>query len=347
MTKKPVTLRDVAAVADVSVSTASKVLNGTGRVSASTRERILAAAERLDFTPNALARSFATGRSLTVGVLTTSASSIFSMPVLVGATSALGAADLATLIYDAKTEPLTQTDRIRKLQSRQVDGILIVGNGLGSALPSISPSFDVPVVYVYGYSESEADVSFLPNSRLAGRVAAEHLLALGRRRIAHITAANDRAANERAEGFIETLREAGLELALGGPLAGDWSRDWGAASARRILASDERVDAIFCGDDWIALGAQSVLRDAGIRIPEDIALVGFDNLAGLIGRTDGFLTTIDPCLGDLGAAATRHLITAMTSGQLEPGVRYQDCILIPGASSDSTLDRAADEGNPT
>jgi LacI family transcriptional regulator len=347
MGRNLVTLRDVAAAAEVSVSTASKVLNGIGRVAPATRERIWAAAQRLDFQPNALARSFATGRSLTVGLLTKSAASTFSMPVLIGANAALGSVDMATLMYDAKSEPLNAAKHLRKLQSRQVDGILIVGDGLGSPLPSVSSEFDVPVVYVFGYSDNESDVSFLPNSRMAGRLAGQYLLQIGRSRIAHVTASHDRAASERAEGLVEVLHEAGHRLALGGPLQGDWTRRWGAEAARRILASGERVDAIFCGDDWIALGAQAVLRAAGVRIPDDIALIGFDNLGGLVGRPENFLTTIDPCLAQLGASAAQYLLEAMSSGQVVPGTQYQDCVLIPRGSTESALMQNFDEGDPT
>lgn len=333
MGSEPVTLRDVATIAHVSISTVSKVLNGGGRVSVETRQRIIDAAERLAFRPNALAKSFATGRSLTVGVLSQYARGTFSMPVLTGASSALGAADIASLLYDVDHEPANLAEKIRRLQARRVDGLLVVGNGLGSPLRSVSAGFQVPVTYVFGLSESSKDTSFLPDSRMAGELACQHLIDIGRTRIAHITAANDLAATERAEGLAETMRRHSLPLVLGSPLRGDWTRNWGAAAANSILPKIRKIDAIFCGNDSIALGVQSVLRNAGVRVPDDVALVGVDNLGGLLGRPDALLTTIDVRHSDLGAGAAEYLLNSMDGGIIEPTVHYQECTLMLGAST--------------
>lgn len=327
------TLADVARLAGVSRSTVSKVLNSTDRVSPATAERVWAAVQRLDFQPNSLARSLATGRSLTIGVIAKGASSTFSMPVLVGASEVLGKADLASLLYNLGDEPGGAPVIMRKLQSRRVDGLLVIGEGGGEPLPSVSQFLHVPVVYAFGYSEAPEDTSFVPDGRQAGRLAAEHLLGLGRRRIAHITAAGDRAANERAEGLRDALDAAGLELALDHPLRGQWTRSWGAQGAQHILRSGADVDAIFCGDDWIALGARAELRSAGHRVPEDIAIVGFDNLAGHLGKSFSSLTTIDPHLQEVGSLAAAHLLRRLGGAEAEPGLHYVDCSLIPAAST--------------
>jgi LacI family transcriptional regulator len=329
---KPVTLREVAAAAGVSVSTASKVLNGGGNVTPQTRARIQRAAERLDFRRNAVALSLTTGRSLTVGVLAQSARGLFSMPVLIGANAALGAADMASLMYDVEREPRNLREHIRKLQARRVDGLLVVGDGLLAPLESVTSGFDVPVVYVFGVSEDGQDTSFLPDSRMAGRLAGEHLIQIGRSRIAHVTASKDLAANDRAEGLLEVLKDAGLQLARGEVMRGNWTRAWGAAAATEILGSGADVDAIFCGNDFIALGVYEVFRRHGVRIPDDIALVGVDNFGGLFGRPDRLLSTIDPCHAHLGAAAVNHLLKAMFSGTTG-GVHYQPCVLKVGESS--------------
>ena len=341
-----VTLHDVAVLAGVSRSTVSKVLNGGGRVSPETRERIQEAARRLDFQPNALARSFATGRSLTIGVLARNALGTFSMPVLTGANRALGSGELASLLYDTALGRMDDPALIRKLQSRQIDGLLVVGEGLGAPLVSVTEHFEVPVVYAFGFSADPDDTSVLPDGRAAGRMAAQHLLDIGRTRIAHITCRGDRAADERAAGLAEVLEENGLPLALGAPLSGDWSRAWGARAAQRILDSGEEVDAIFCGDDWIALGAQSVLRAAGRRIPEDIALVGVDNLWWLLGRQGGYLTTVDPRLADLGGLAARHLVDRIAGAPAVPGTIAQECSLVLGASTTGDLSRTAGDADP-
>lgn len=330
---KPVTLSDVAAAAKVDLSTASRVLRGGGRVSASTRQRILDIAQELDFRPNAQAQFLAQGISKTVGVLTMNAPATFAMPVLTGVATVLGTLDVATLIYDARTDDAVLRESVRKLHARRIDGLLVLGDGLLNApLHSLSEGFDVPVAYAYATSDDPRDAWFMPDGVMAGRMAAEHLLGLGRRRIAHITSRNDIGARDRAEGLRQVLAEWEVPLTFGAPLEGDWTRRWGAEAARRILERGEPVDAVFCGNDQIALGAYGVFRAAGVSIPDDIALVGVDNWEGMVGNGDNLLTTIDLNLFDVGAAAAEYL-TAATEGAYDPGAHYQGCSLVLGETT--------------
>ncbi len=325
MERQPVRLRDVAAAAGVSVPTASKVLNGGGRVAPATRERIVAAAVELQFRPDALAQFFATGRSRTIGVLTENAPATFTLPVLVGACTTLGASAMATLPLDGLSE-----DNVRTLQARRIDGLLVIGDGLGKRLRSLTSAFDVPVVYAFGISDDPEDVSFVPDSVMAGRVGTEHLLATGRRRLVHVTAAGDQAADERLAGVEEVLAEHGTELVVP-PLRGDWTEDWGVTAARRLLAERVDADAIFCGNDQIARGVVWVLQSAGVAVPEQVAVLGVDNWPGGRRGPGRLLTTIDPNLGELGAAAARHLVDP--GAERRAGVVTQPCTLVLGAST--------------
>jgi LacI family transcriptional regulator len=167
MPAKSVKLSDVAAASGVSLSTASKVLNGGGRVAPATRTRILDTAARLDFRPNALAKSFALGRSYTIGILADNAPATFSVPVLIGASSALSTHDMATLVYDAEDDPALRQEYVRRMRTRQVDGMLVIGQGPDIARPSVSHGFPAPVVYAFGYSENKHDASFFPDNVMA------------------------------------------------------------------------------------------------------------------------------------------------------------------------------------
>lgn len=332
MVGQAVTLSDVAAVAGVSVSTVSKVLNGRGRVAATTSTRIHEAAQRLDFRPNALAQSFALGRSQTIGVLANDAPGTFTMLVLVGASTALGQADMAALMYDARRDPAVLAEHVRKLQARRIDGLLVLGDGPGAPLRSVSNGFTVPTVYAYGLSDDVRDVSFLPNALMAGRLAGQHLIDLGRTQIAHITAENDLAATDRTIGVTAVLADSGLTLALGAPLRGTWTRHWGARAAHALLEHGESVDGIVCGNDEIAFGVYTVLRRAGVAVPDDIAIVGMDNTESRF-QAPRLLTTIDPNLEALGVSAASFLLQALAGGDYEPGVHRQDCSLIVGEST--------------
>lgn len=332
MGQKAVTLSNVAALAGVSLSTASKVLNGGGRVSLDTRRRILEAAEQLDFRPNALAQFFATGKSHTIGVLTTRAPSMFAMPVLLGAQSALGRREMATLLYSVDFDAGTLDETARGLQARRVDGVLVIGDGLARPIHSVRSGLSAPVVYALAVSEDPGDVSFTPNGRMVGNLATQHLLDIGRRKIAHVTGpVSDLAVRERQEGMLETLAAAGL-TAAGEALHGDWTRSWGVQATERLLASGRQIDAVFCGNDQIAAGMHMALRAAGRRIPDDVALVGVDNMASLLRQSDNLITTVDTNLTQVGAVAAGYLLRAETV-PLAPGVHYQDCSLVLGEST--------------
>lgn len=334
MSRKAISLKDVAAIAGVSVSTASKVLRGGGKASDATRERILEAAARLDYEPNALGQFLAQGRSATIGVLTLNAPGAFTMPVLTGATTTLGARDLSVLVTDSRLDRAVVAAAVRKFRARKVDGLLVVGDGSGTAMRSVTEGFSVPVVYAYGFSDDDSDASFVHNGALAGTLAGRHLLDIGRRRIAHIGASlDDHSARERAEGLSTVLADAGLGLVGGRGLHGDWSRSWGRHAAEELIASGEEFDAVFCGNDTIAMAASEVFRQAGLRVPEDVAIVGFDNLAGLMDQHDRTLTTIDPLLSTVGTRAAEYLADAIDGGEYVAGVHRVDGILIEGEST--------------
>lgn len=319
----------MAAVAGVSLSTASKVLNGGGRVSPETRLRIETAAARLDFRPNALAKFFATGKSQTIGVLISDAPSLFASPVLIGAQSTLGAREMATLLRPSPTELGALTTAVRNLRARQVDGVLVVGDGLARPLPSISGLLDVPVVYALGVSESPADVSYTPDWYGAGVLAANHLHEIGRDKVLHVTGPeSDIAARDRERGFREAIHSAGVRLSHP-TLHGDWTRGWGIHAAHTLLDAGVDFDGVFCGNDRIATGLHMALREAGRRIPEDVAIIGLDNMSELLRQPDQMITTIDTNLSSLGAAAALGLLTP----DIEPGVHYQACSLVTGEST--------------
>ncbi|WP_354510380.1 LacI family DNA-binding transcriptional regulator [Oerskovia enterophila] len=322
-------MRDVAAVAGVSISTVSKALKGTGRMSEETRQRVFDAADRLDFHPNALAQNFALGKSFTVGILTHKAAGTFAMPVITGVMSTLSKHDIAVIVYDDENDPSSRPANIRKLQARRVDGIVVVGDGTDSLSASITRGFAVPVVHAFAVSDRAEDTSLLPDDREAGRLAAEHLLAQGRTRIAHVTAAApSRAVRERLAGFRSVLDDAGVQLVTP-VLHGDWSRAWGVQAGNQLDIG--AIDAVFCGNDFIALGLSKTLIGRGVHVPQDVAVVGYDNWSKF-GAQDHFLTTVDPLLDVLGQRAAERLVAAADSG-LEPGVELLPVELVPGVSS--------------
>ncbi len=326
-----VRLSDVAAVAGVSLSTASKALNGSTRISLATRQRVAEAAARLDFRPDALAQSFASGRSRTVGILTHRAANTFSQPVLIGAVLLLGERDQATLVHDGDAAAHRRLGQsVRELQARRIDGLLVIGDGHEHVTASVTHHFTVPVSYAFTASDAEDDVVFLPDNELAGNVATQHLLDRGRRRIAHITGpTRSLAVQLRESGFRDVLDDAGL-APVGRVQRSSWGRPWGAEAMARLLDSGTEVDAVFCGNDHIALGALDTCTRRGVRVPDDIALIGVDNWEGVVVDQDiRQITTVDLQLTELGRQAAASLLDERPT----PGQHRLAPVLVQGPST--------------
>lgn len=311
VTSRAATLTDVAKLAGVSIATASKAINGRAQVRAETRARVLEAAEQLSFAPNALARSLLEGRTGTVGLLTSDLEGRFSIPVLMGAEDAFGAGEVSVFLCDARGDAIREQHHIRALLSRRVDGLIVVGSRTDPR-PPLPSSLPVPVVYAYAPSEDPSDVSITADNVEAGRMAVDHLLACGRRRIAHV--AGDpgyKAAQDRAAGAAARLAEVGLEPVGERAFFGSWTEGWGRGAARAMVERYPDVDGFFCGSDQIARGVLDGLREAGREVPRDISVIGFDNWEVLTTNARPRLTSVDMNLEQVGRVAAQRLFAAI------------------------------------
>ena len=321
------TLSDVAKAAGVSLATASKALNGRDQVRAETRDRVIRAAERLSFSPNALARSLLAGRTGTVGLITSDLEGRFSIPILMGAEDAFGAGKVSVFLCDARGDAIREQHHIQALLSRRVDGLIVVGSSTDPR-GSLGRNLPVPVVYAYAPSEDPDDLSIISDNVDAGRQAVEHLVTTGRTRIAHISGdPSYAAARDRAQGVTESLDQLGLPLMGDRVLFGSWNEAWGRGATRLLLDGDDRIDAIVAGSDQIARGALDALHDRQIRIPEDIAVIGFDNWTVLATNSRPQLTSIDLRLEELGRLAARRLFEAM-DGVERHGIETLRCRVV-------------------
>ena len=328
------TITDVARLAGVSPGTASKALNGRGGISADTADRVRQAAERLGYQPNALARGLLTGRSFTVGLITTDSFGRFSIPVMQGAEDALGPGRISVFLCDSRDDLIREQHYLRTLLERRVDGIIVTGRRQDPREP-IGQGLPVPVVYAMTHSTDPADLSLIPDDEEGGALAVRHLLSTGRTRIGHVTGPQRfKAAVLRAEGAQKALASAGLELAGGEPLYGEWTEEWGRQATDVLLRSAPDLDAIFCGNDQIARGVADGLREAGRRVPDDVALVGFDNWEVIAASSRPPLTTVDMNLRQLGRAAGEGLLAAI-DGQPSAGLQLLPCSLVVRESSRS------------
>jgi LacI family transcriptional regulator len=332
---RAVTIADVAALAGVSIGTVSKALNGRGQLRTQTRDRVLAAADQLGFSPSPLARSLLSGRSCTVGLITTDSFGRFTIPVMLGAEDGLGKGEMSVLLCDGRGDAIREQHYIRTLLSRKVDGIIVTGRRTDPR-PPIAAALPVPVVYVMTQSENPDEVSLIPDDLHGGELAAAHLATSGRTRIAHVTGPERfMCARLRAAGAQHVLDEAGLPLAAGRVYYGEWSEGWGRQAAHTVLRAAPDTDAIFCGSDQIARGVSDALRESGRRIPDDIALVGYDNWDVFATSSRPPLTTVDMCLTKLGQLAARKLL-AQIDGEKLHGPEQLPCRLVIRESTATT-----------
>lgn len=322
-----VTLGDVARRAGVSIATASKAINDRGEVAASTRARVLRAAAELSFRPNVLAQGLVAGRTRAIGLLTDEFDGRFAIPILLGAENALSDQEMSVLLCDTRGDAIRRNHYIRTMLARQVDGFIIVGDS-NDVRASLTADIPVPAVYVCCRSTNPADLCLVPDDEGGARLAVEHLIALRRKRIAHITGPHSyRAARDRATTVRAVLDAHGLPLTGGQPLHGEWSQRWGRHAARLLVATAPEVDAIFCGNDQIASGVAQALACLGRRVPDDVAVVGYDNWEIFAADCKPPLTTIDLNLQQLGTTAVTRLFAAL-GGAPTSGVVRQPCRLV-------------------
>ncbi|MEU4833148.1 LacI family DNA-binding transcriptional regulator [Streptosporangium sp. NPDC023615] len=273
---RPAVLEDVAALAGVSAMTVSRALNAPERVHAGTRARVLAAVRELDYRPNAAARQLVTGRSGVLGVVS------IDTP-LYGPVSTLYSIERAARLndYSVSIASLSTLNRrsieesLRQLQSQSVDGVIIIAPHESAAEGLRHLSSMVPVVAVDAGDGLPVPVAMVDQRAGAAR-ATRHLLELGHETVWHLAGPADWIdANGRVEGWRETL-EAGRHRVPEVP-RGDWSSRSGYQIGRQ-LAGDPDVTAVFAGNDQMALGVLRALREAGRRVPDDVSVVGFDDL---------------------------------------------------------------------
>jgi LacI family transcriptional regulator len=251
-----------------------------------------------------------------------------------GAEDALGPGRISVFLCDSRDDLIREQHYLRTLLERRVDGIIVTGRRQDAREP-IGQGLPVPVVYAMTHSTDPADLSLIPDDEEGGALAVRHLLSTGRTRIGHVTGPQRfKAAVLRAEGAQKALAAAGLELAGREPLYGEWTEEWGRQATDVLLRSEAGLDAIFCGNDQIARGVADALREAGRRVPDDVALVGFDNWEVIAASSRPPLTTVDMNLRQLGRAAGEGLLAAI-DGRPSTGLQLLPCSLVVRESSRS------------
>jgi DNA-binding LacI/PurR family transcriptional regulator len=305
------TILDVAERAGVSKSLVSLVMRGSPRVSDARRQAVLRAAGDLGYRPNHAARSLVRNRSLVIGVVLSDLHNPYFAEVVDGIEDAARAAGYRALINTGRRTPDGEAVAVETLLQMRADGLILAG----SILPSTkieAAAASVPVALVARASRSRAVDSVTNDDRRGGGLAVDHLVSLGHRAIAHVDGGRAAGSAGRRSGYADAMRRHGLGSKVH-VAAGAHTEEGGAEGVRRLLATGKPPTAVFASNDMAALGALHALEASGLRVPEDVSLVGYDNTA-LAALAHISLTTIDQPRHSIGAAAVRLLLERLDAG---------------------------------
>jgi LacI family repressor for deo operon, udp, cdd, tsx, nupC, and nupG len=307
-----ITIRDVAAKAGVSHQTVSRVINNSDRVQEKTREKVEAAIEELGYQPNAIARYMAKGRTKTLACFSPNLTDYTYARIIEGAEFEARQAGYFLMTASAPNTETFSTLVEQLVASRRTEGLLMINPYVDDRYNQLPQ--DSPVVYV-GAQSSKSMIDAMDSVYLddeeAGRLATQHLVGLGHKDIALITGPMvEDCSIDRLAGYEAVLHDAGIDFCPALVREGDWSASTGYDAVKALFESDVSFSAIFAQNDRMAVGAIKALREAGRRIPEDVSIVGFDDMP-LASYYDTPLTTIRQDTFRMGREAAKLLIRAI------------------------------------
>ncbi len=299
--KKHVSMNEVAYVAGVSIATVSRYINTPEQVARDTQRRVESAIRQTGYTPNTLAQKFRRGRSHQILVAVPSVGDPFFSAVMRGVRRAATANGYSVFIRETREKPLTNAEINAVLGSKQADGLVLLNNMTYVAAPldtSSNPLARTPVIHV--------------DNVAASRAMTRHLLGLGHRRIGLIFSGRKPSFVDRERGFRQAMEEAGLSVGEGCVVDTGNTLDGARSATRQLLSLASPPTAIFCASDELALGCMHELREAGLCVPADVSVAGFDDTR-YAAVSNPPLTTIRQPAEDMGVYVVEQLCRAIES----------------------------------
>jgi DNA-binding LacI/PurR family transcriptional regulator len=332
-TRKPASIKDVARIAGVSHSTVSRALRNSPRVNSDTIERIRRIAAESGYRASAVGRSLATRRTNTIGVVVTTITDLFAAEVVSGIEEAAAAHDYSILLANSSADPEREMRVVHTLEERRVDGIVVTASRVGALYVPILSKMRVPIVLLNNQHPSEFAHAVMIANTEASIAATQHLIDLGHRRIAYIGDRNGRQSDtERFAGYRHALDGADLPFEPELVFHGDGNPEGGMEGMARLLSLPNAPTAVFCYDDMTAIGALHRIRTLGLRVPDDISLIGFDDLP-FVRYSDPALTTVRQPMPHMGRLAMETLIDILAGSHSTHNIKVPGELVVRGSTA--------------
>ncbi len=328
MAKAPATIRDVARVAELSVASVSRVLNGHNNVHPDTRQKVLNAMEALGYVPNAAARSLSTAKSHAIGVVLPDLHGEFFSELVRGMDRAASAHGYMLLLSNMHADSLLAGQAMSAMRGR-VDGLIVMAPQLSTPELTLALPGGLPAVLVNS-PDTPTHHSLRIDNRGGVMLVVRHLLATGRKRIIHLAGyPHNLDAEERAQAYRDAMSALAPDLPVM-VLEGDFTDESGERLVQKLLADGTEFDAVLAANDMMALGALQALRTVGVAVPAQVAVAGFDDvpLARYLG-----LTTVKVDMVGIGERAVARLIAEIEGEQTLPTVERLSPALIARATT--------------
>lgn len=320
----PASLKDVAKAAGVSAATVSRVMNGSPLVNEETATRIREIAGKLGYSTNSLGRSLVTGKTHTIGVVVTTISDPFVAEVVSGVEDVAKQRGFSVILSCSEADPEREVAVARMFRERRVDGILATASRVGATYLPLMSEMKVPIVLINHFDTDRYAHSVMIDNVAGAREVTHHLIDLGHRRIGYV---GDQfglhSDSDRFAGYRQALAESDIPYDPQLVAHGDGKPEGGMRAMTRLLALRKRPSAVFCYNDMSALGTLRAIQEHGLRVPEDMSVVGFDDLF-LASYTRPPLTTLRQPMREMGQRAMTILL------KLLGGEKSDHLVIVPG-----------------
>lgn len=324
-------MKRIAGELGVSITTVSKVLNNREDIGDATRARVLAKVAELGYQPNAVARSLTLRRTHTLGVVIPDLMHSFFVEIVAGLESVASARGYGILLCSSSEDPAKERQELDMLRQRQVDGVVLGSANAAGNTDLLQRLTSLGVGLVMIDRDDHPDVRcdrVVTDDEEVGRLATAHLVAQGRRTIGHITGTSVVHAKRRADGYRKALKAAGIKASVEWMVRGGFKEADGYRGMNKLLSLKPRIDGVFAANDPSAIGAMKAIWDAGLRVPEDIAVVGAGDIAlGDLLRVP--LTTISWSREEQGKAAAELLLDRVEAGPADHPVQPRRVVIPP------------------